>query len=343
MLSPYRYPLASHALFHTRDVDEARESVARVFCPHVLQPCGPIVVLDARHHSAPVFRDVSLNYVQYGPAVDIEPGPLGSFYLLQMPLRGSAEVRCGGQQVTAGPGMASLPSPSEYLKMRWADDSPHLILRMSQGAVVRQVEQLTQTAVHRPLVFGLGLAMDTPALAPLTGFVRYLADTLEGDGGFAGSALAQQAEAYLLNVLLLQAPHNYSDALGGDARRPLLPRVVRQALDFMQADLKRPLTLADLCEHLHVNARSLQQAFVAHTGESPMVCWRNLRLDRVREVLRRAASQASAGVTVTQVAAEHGFLHMGHFAAQYQRRFGELPVETLKTPRAVMQGSSPRA
>ena len=111
----------------------------------------------------------------------------------------------------------------------------------------------------------------------------------------------------------------------------------------MQANVKRPLTLADLCGHLHVNARSLQQAFVDHTGESPMVYWRNLRLDKVREVLRNAASQASTGVAVTQVAADHGFLHMGHFAAQYQRRFGERPVETLKTPRAVMQGSSLRA
>jgi AraC-like DNA-binding protein len=342
MLSPHRYPLASHALFHTRDVDQAREAVARVFCPHVLNPCGPITVLDARHHSAPVFRDVSLNYVQYGPAVDIEPGHLGSFYLLQIPLRGSAEVNCGGQHVMAGQGVASLPSPSEYLKMRWADDSPHLILRISQGAVVRQVEQMAQTAVHRPLVFGLGLALDTPALAPLGGFVRYLAEALEGDAGFAGSALAQQAEAYLLNVLLLQAPHNYSEALCADARRPLLPRAVRRAQEFMQANVKQTLTLADLCGHLHVSARSLQQAFVAHTGESPMVYWRNLRLDKVREVLHRAASQASAGVAVRQVASEHGFLHMGHFAAQYQRRFGELPVETLRTPSAVMQGSSLR-
>lgn len=343
MLSPHRYPLASHALFHTRDVDQAREAVARVFCPHVLNPCGARQALDARHHSAPVFRDISLNYVQYGPAVEIEPGDLGSFYLLQIPLRGSAEVTCGGQQVVAGQGMATLPSPTEYLRMRWADDSPHLILRISQGAVVRQMEQLAQAPVHRPLVFGLGLAMDTPALAPLAGFVRYLAETLEVDSGFAGSALAQQAEAYLLSMLLLQAPHSHSEVLRGDSRRPLLPRAVRRAQDFMLANVTRPLTLADLCEHLHVSARSLQQAFVDHTGESPMVYWRNLRLDKVREVLRKAASQASTGVAVTQVAADHGFLHMGHFAAQYQRRFGERPVETLKTRAAVMQGSSPRA
>lgn len=60
MLSPYRYPLASHALFHTRDVDEAREAVARIFCPHVLNPCSSQTPLDARHHSAQVFRDISL-------------------------------------------------------------------------------------------------------------------------------------------------------------------------------------------------------------------------------------------------------------------------------------------
>lgn len=274
--------------------------------------------------------------------MDIEPGQLGSFYLLQMPMRGSAEVSCGGQTVTAGAGIASLPSPSEYLRMRWADDSPHLILRISQAAVVRQVEQLAQVAVHKPLVFGLGLNMATAAMAPLAGFVRYLSETLELDDTFAGSTLAQQAENYLLSMLL-QAPSNYSAMLLGNSRRPLMPRVVRRAQDFMQANVTSPLNLGDLCEHLQVSARSLQQAFVSHAGESPMSYWRNLRLDKVREALLQASGGAFSCTGVAQVAQDHGFLHMGHFAAQYQRRFGERPTDTLKCGGTVMQGSSPIA
>ena len=59
-------PLQRYRLFESHDMDEARESVARVFCPHGLGMLRPRAELDACHHSAPLSRNVSLNYVQYG-------------------------------------------------------------------------------------------------------------------------------------------------------------------------------------------------------------------------------------------------------------------------------------
>ena len=103
-------PLSHYQLFQTGDVDEARECVARVFCPHGLHVASPGTALDARHHSVRLHQHISLNYVQYGPAVRIDPGYLGDFYLLQIPLRGGASIRCGRQQVLANTRTASLPS-----------------------------------------------------------------------------------------------------------------------------------------------------------------------------------------------------------------------------------------
>lgn len=321
-------PLQQYQLFHTHDVDEAREAVARIFCPHGLNTVQPRSRLDARHHSVQLHRDVSLNYVQYGPCVDIEPGCLGDFYLLQIPLRGSASVQCGGQRVMAGTRLASLPSPTEALRMRWADDSPHLIVRFSQAALQRQLEQLAQAPLHQPLVFELGVPLDAPALAPMLGFVHYLCSTLDAGPGFAAPVLGAQAESYLLTSLLMLAPHNHSRALEGAGRRELLPRSVRRAQEYMLAHASEPVALAELCQHLGVSARALQTAFQAHTGQSPMAYWRDVRLDRVRETLRAAAP--GGGTNVSRVAADFGFLHLGHFAAHYQRRFGETPAQTLK-------------
>jgi transcriptional regulator GlxA family with amidase domain len=56
---------------------------------------------------------------------------------------------------------------------------------------------------------------------------------------------------------------------------------------------------------------------------------RELRLDRVREELKATARGADAGVR--EVAQKYGFLHLGHFAAQYRARFGERPSETRET------------
>ncbi|MFV2073945.1 MAG: helix-turn-helix domain-containing protein, partial [Thermoanaerobaculales bacterium] len=45
---------------------------------------------------------------------------------------------------------------------------------------------------------------------------------------------------------------------------------------------------------------------------------------------RRALRSATQPTLVTDVANSWGFWHMGQFAADYRRQFGELPSETLR-------------
>jgi len=324
-------PLQRYQVFHSRDVDEARECVARIFCPHRLSTPQPRSALDACHHSAQLHRAISLNYVQYGPSVDIEPGYLRDFFLLQIPLRGGAQVQCGAQRVDADTQMASLLSPTEPVRMRWADDSPHLIVKFMLSALLTHLEGLAQAPMRQPLVFDLGVRLADPALAPLLNFIHYLLATFDTGDALRGGLLAEHAEAYLMSSLLMSAPHNYSAALGDGARRALLPRSVRRAQEFLSSCAEEPLSLADLCQHVGVSARALQLAFRRHAGQSPMEFLRDVRLDRVRDELRCASPES--GVQVAQVAVKYGFLHFGRFAAQYRARFGELPSETLRGQR----------
>ena len=50
-------PLERYRLFDSHDLDEAREFVGRVFCPHDLATLRPGAQLDACHHSVPLHRD----------------------------------------------------------------------------------------------------------------------------------------------------------------------------------------------------------------------------------------------------------------------------------------------
>ena len=324
-----RLPLQRYRLFESHDMDEARESVARVFCPHGLTMLRPRTELDACHHSARLHRDVSLNYVQYGPGVQIDPGYLGDFFLLQIPLRGGAEIRCGAQHIDAGPRLASLPSPTEPLSMRWADDSPHLIVRVARAALLSRLESLLQSPVRQHLVFDLGVPLDNPALAPMVHFVDYLRLTLDtGNALQDNGRLAEHAEEYLMSTLLMSVVHNHSRLLTGDTQRGLLPRVVRKAQAFMEARAEQPLSLADVCREVGCSARTLQVAFRQHAGRGPMEFLRELRLDKVRAEL-----MAPDRAGVREAAQKYGFLHLGHFANQYRARFGERPSETRSPQR----------
>jgi AraC-binding-like domain len=112
--------LAAYSRVHTTDVDDAAESIGRIFCPHALDPLRHSWPDFHALHNCAAFDGFSVNYVAYGGSVSIDPGCLDRFFLLQMPIRGRAQVRTGGRDVESRPGaVASLLSPTLPTRMIW--------------------------------------------------------------------------------------------------------------------------------------------------------------------------------------------------------------------------------
>jgi AraC family ethanolamine operon transcriptional activator len=85
------------------------------------------------------------------------------------------------------------------------------------------------------------------------------------------------------------------------------------------------LTVQDLCRVTGVSIRTLEYVFLERFGVSPKEYLKAHRLNGVRRELRRAHA---AAIRISDVANRWGFWHMGQFAADYRRLFGELPSET---------------
>ena len=60
---------------------------------------------------------------------------------------------------------------------------------------------------------------------------------------------------------------------------------------------------------------------------------RYLKHCRLEAAHRELMSAERDQTTVTVVALQYGFYHLGRFAGAYRETFGELPSETLKHPR----------
>src|SRR6478752_3366818 len=133
-------PLEHRDAIHSRDLDEARDAVARTFCSHRLHVVDGEI--DFIRHSA-ALRSISLHYLDYGAAVRIEPEPLETFYLLQIPLAGAAFAEARGHEVVSDPTLATLLSPQDHVRMRWSTGAPHLCLRVDRAALEAKVARLT--------------------------------------------------------------------------------------------------------------------------------------------------------------------------------------------------------
>ena len=105
-------------------------------------------------------------------------------------------------------------------------------------------------------------------------------------------------------------------------------RVVRRALEYLEAFPREALTVERLCRHSAASMSTLERAFKDRLGVSPQ---RYLLLSRLSGV-RRALLNDDSGLSVTGAANAWGFWHMGKFAADYRRVYAELPSQTLRKP-----------
>ncbi len=87
------------------------------------------------------------------------------------------------------------------------------------------------------------------------------------------------------------------------------------------------LTVGEITAAIGANERTLRRAFLDRFGVPPKTYLTTVRLHGVRKGLRHR----DRTTTVIDVANRWGFWHMGDFAMNYRRVFGELPSETVKT------------
>ncbi len=321
-----RRPLGAYSILRTPDLDEARAGVAGVLSPHDLRISRQGDCLDTElcHVS---LGGVSINRLRYGATVDIDVGCTKDFLLVMMPLAGSSEIRCGDASIRSTAQLASVVSPTLPLRMHSANGADQIMVRIDRALIERQCMQHLGRELRRPIEFALGMDLTGSTGQSWSGLIRYLVGELDRDAGVFSSPHARaQVQQLIVTTLLLAQPHHYRDELMRPARA-IAPAFVRRAEEHIAAHADEPLTIGDLAAHVSVSASALFAGFREFRNTSPMAHLRHVRLQRVNAELLAAGSGEA---TVTETALRWGFTHLGRFASDYRRLFGESPSATLK-------------
>ena len=325
--------LAGFCRVATQSVDEAAEQIGRIFCPHDLAPLrsGSTSVVpgfSARHNCAS-FDGFSINYVAYGGSVVIDPGCLERFFLVQLPLRGSARVRTASCKIECGPGVAaSLLSPTVPTQMVWENDCAQLILLVERKLIEQRAAAMAGQAV-RAVEFDPLLDLRAPGVQALRAHMMGVTELAERTGAARGlpAATAANCREALLDALLVGQHHNLSEAItifSGQAET--LPCALRRARDCLQASAAEPLDLEQLAQVSGIGIRALQLGFQRHFGTSISEMLLDIRLSQLNTQLKRADPDAR----IIDIAFDLGFTHLGRMAGAYRAKFGESPSATLR-------------
>jgi AraC-like DNA-binding protein len=312
-----------HEEFRSRDPDEAHAWLRKTYADHHLKISGSS---EDFMFSCDITRldGMSFGRIWHSMAVDVDVFA-GLRDLSIVEHRGGDAVR-----VSIGPESINLRAGECFLL---PPDQPYQADWNSVGAEVTTLafEDLQRDAlglVDRETV-NVGFARP---ITPAAG--RHWSQTIRYVRGFVGNSpllaaapLARRELGWLVSSAVLACfPNSTLDAestpYAGDTPQPL-----RRALDFINEHAGDPITLNEIAVAARLSPRGLQAAFRRHLDTTPLAKLRSVRMERAHRDLQKAVP---GDTSVAALAARWGFTHLGRFAVEYRRRYGNSPSQTLR-------------
>lgn len=138
----------------------------------------------------------------------------------------------------------------------------------------------------------------------------------------------------LLNIILAIA-----ECLNFSA--PTLSRkrflAIKKAETYMMENLYESIQSKDVCQAVGISQRTLEYVFRECYGITPKAYFKKLRLNAVHKELKQTDNTYQE---VSAIAQRFGFTHMGQFAQDYQKQFGVLPSQVLRSQHQTINGVS---
>ncbi|WGY45925.1 helix-turn-helix domain-containing protein [Vibrio sp. ABG19] len=142
----------------------------------------------------------------------------------------------------------------------------------------------------------------------------------QGQSSHSQAALQQVLVSAVIDRLGQFAVSEHNESRSYATRRQALLRLYRH----LDNNGDYPMSVAEMASIACVSQRTLQYCFEQELGVSPIAFLRECRLNAVR----RALIVTDQEKTISELALQYGFYHLGTFNQYYKLLFGETPSQT---------------
>ena len=268
-------------------------------------------LLDADRQAAP-FDDGCIGSITVDRACLHQVRAFAGWTVVLLPATESGAVYVDGRRLLAGDAVL-LPAGSDLELLTHAVSRIYLIAFPGGGAGSR-------ARLRRPRWYSRADGRASCLPDDLQGWLEVSnAPTFDSQ---RTSALQARLQLWLQSIT--------SDTHRAEGEGPALSRrrmAVERVRRFIHEHLAESMTLAELCQHAHLQARSLEYGFRDLVGLSP---FKYIKMLRLAEVRRRLQTSNPAERSVSELALDCGFCHLSQFAADYKRVFLESPSATRR-------------
>ncbi len=316
----YLEQLDHSVLLDSDDYKIIKDNISHYLCPHEFEVNQYIPVQTILNGFE--FGNSALLDLRYNAPVSICIENM-QYYLFRITLEGQCSVESNQQEIRQVPGLMSISSPFSQNKITTDGKCRNIILKISRQDLEQKLQLLIGRTVHEPLIFDAGSGCSPDAIQVFIQTLNYLCQsyyTLQN-----WQYLTDSFNDYLIKLILLNLPHNFSQALNS-AHQQLLPSYIKKAQKYIDSNLDQVLSLQEISAKVGVAVRTLQLGFKQYLNQSPVAYIKDKRLEKIHFELENS----QGNISVTDILMKHGINSLGHFSAQYKKRYGCVPSQTLK-------------
>lgn len=265
------------------------------------------------------FAELDLCRISYGGSVRVTSPALETIYHLQILLRGHCLWRTHHDEHYLAPGELLLINPDDPVDLTYSDDCEKFILKLPVSLLRASCDEQRWKVPDQ----GVRFARNLYALHELESLTRLLGLVcLEAEADDNALQTQEHYNRIVASKLLTQ--------LGSNVCRELsLPQAAsfEHLIEYIESNLQQDISAEHLAACAQISLRSLYTLFERHSGRTPKQYVRERKLARIHSCL----SDPNCHVrSVTEIALDYGFLHLGRFSESYKNSFGELPSDTLR-------------
>lgn len=266
------------------------------------------------------FSSLDLCRISYGAPVRVTSAALETIYHLQILLQGHCRSAARGKDQIFRAGEILLINPDDPVDLTYSTDCEKFIVKLP----VRLLENACLERHWTLPAQGIRFAVERHDVSAMSGFVQLLGLICHEAENAAHGEVQSLYERIVANKLLAHLANNVLRVLPQPDESGGFDRM----REFIEEHLTEEISVAQLMAVAQVSERSLYTLFERQVGLSPRDYMRQRKLERVHAQLQSATARS-----VTEVALNHGFLHLGRFSESYRKRFGELPSQTWRRHR----------
>ncbi|MGK7932497.1 MAG: helix-turn-helix domain-containing protein [Microcystaceae cyanobacterium] len=274
------------------------------------------------------FHQLFVTYMNLPFGLSILPDPTDKFIFLEIPLKNKVNYWDDSKKLTHTCPPNSCFVVDQPTKVLFDKNALHSTLLIPKSLINTYARKMTNDELEQDFQIQSGSLLITEEGRAFRRYLSFIISELVHEGQlFTSASTILEVQSTILSLLITTAQNNDS-SLDHQAAISCHPKYLNRAIDYIDAHLTEPLSLADLAIAAGVHSRTLSNGFKKYYDISPIAYVKQKRLEKTHKLLLEANPKET---NVTDIATRYNFLHLGRFAQDYFNLFHELPSKTLRT------------